>query len=210
MTQRKTTKKQQRRPGSDYRNRHDAVTNQIDRAAREKHNRLHHALAGFDRRMAAAEARWGYERLPALVPADLAERFGSAMTKLDDAIEDGDPETVAKKAAVVMRGIDALEKWCDENGVTPDADPLVIATAHDGRRIGIAQDIGQAALHTGNVDFPVYSFEEVANIVLSHHTALVDRVKNAFPGAKVTAVRSEKELNGDDGFDFKRGDELPF
>lgn len=196
---------------NNYRQKPDPITNQIDRQQRDRHNRMHFALAPLDRRMAEAEARWGYDRLVKLVPPDLAEKFGSAKAKLDDAIEADDPEAVAKKAAVLIRGIDALERWCEENDVSPEPEQPVIATAADGRRIGIARDIGEATLlrRDGGFDFEVYSLEEVANIVLSHQTALVSTVKDAFPGAKVTAVKADADRQQDD-FDFKRGDTIPF
>lgn len=195
--------------GSRFSQKPDHLINRVDRSEWMTHMRISSAVASHDEAVVDVEVRWGsVDRLKAKVPPDLADRLASAQAKLDDAIEAGDADLVARKAAVVAKGLSVLEEWCRENGVDPQPNPMIVATGYDGRRIGIVKDVGEVKLTRdgGKADglVEVFSLEEVANIVLSHTTALVSKVKDEFPGAKITAVDTQAD------FDFNRGDEIPF
>ena len=90
------------------------------------------ALRPLDRVAVEIEGKWGVGRLVRLVTPDMAARFGSAKDKLNDAIRANDGEAVANRAAVLIRGWQALDKAATEAGC--EALPLrTVAVKHNGR-----------------------------------------------------------------------------
>tara|TARA_R110000868_G_scaffold6894_3_gene38273 strand:- start:1186 stop:1632 length:447 start_codon:yes stop_codon:yes gene_type:complete len=145
------------------------------------------------------EGKWGVGRLVRLVTPDMAARFGSAKDKLNDAIRANDGEAVANRAAVLIRGWQALDKAATEAGC--EALPLrTVAVKHNGRAYVIAwdgADIHKAAKQSRTPENVVSVHE-----LLVAYEALrnrIDGVKQAFPGAEVVRARLSPD-----------GDALPF
>ena len=161
------------------------------------------ALGPFDTAARAMERKWGVNRLEGLVSPDTAARYGSAIAKLNTAIAANDPADTAARAAVCIRGMAALDAEATAAGHRPiipeaweiDVDGVTCAILRD--------DAAWPAFAAARPGVRVYSLREVSN-ALAAYGGMVAAVKEAFPGARVTAVRErtqlEKELN----------DEVPF
>ena len=62
------------------------------------------------------EEKWGYDRLPGLVPVEMAERFASAAEKLEAAVASGDSERIKERAEVMRRGWMKLDETAEAAG----------------------------------------------------------------------------------------------
>lgn len=162
------------------------------------------ALEPLDKVASETEARWGIGALERLVPPDTAARFASARKKLDEAIDGGDWEEVAKRASVMIRGWQALEAAAIAGGHKP-LDVTRFWAHEDDKGVKLLfvqheQDM-QAAV-TKFPDHRVWSLSEVGRVLSAHslEAVLAAKVKDQFPGATVTDIRTRQPLN----------DEIPF
>lgn len=74
------------------------------------------ALAPLDRLAIEMDRKWGIDVLPELVSVEMAQKYGSAMAKLNAAIDENDPAVVAARAEVCIRGLQAMDKAAEEAG----------------------------------------------------------------------------------------------
>lgn len=146
------------------------------------------ALRPLDRVAVEMESKWGVGRLPRLVAPDLAARFGSARDKLNEAIRANDGEAVAKRAAVMIRGWQALDAAATEAGC--EALPLrTIGVKHEGRSYVVVWDRGD--VHKAATIAPDASLVVTIQELLVAYEALRQKIagiKEAFPGAELTKV----------------------
>lgn len=161
------------------------------------------ALAPFDRAVRETEIKWGIDRLPEIVSPESAAKWGSAVGKLNAAIDSGDVQDVTARVGVCLRGLAALDAEARAAGHQPikaeaweiDVDGVTCAILRD--------DAAWPAFAAERPGVRVYSLREVSN-ALAAYGGMVAAVKEAFPGARVTAIRKptplETELN----------DEVPF
>lgn len=158
------------------------------------------ALAGFDRMANAMDHKWGIDRLVELVPADVAAKYGSAMAKLNQAINDQDPDEVAVRASVCIRGMQAMDQIATQaHGEPPTAQVWVVEA--DGYTFGLMRD--SRAWQRAQEAYPKLELITEREMVLaltmyrrSLAKEMIDAAKAAFPGAEVTAVRN-MELEDD-------------
>ena len=158
------------------------------------------ALAGFDRMSNAMDHKWGIDRLVELVPADVAAKYGSAMAKLNQAIDDQDPDEVAVRASVCIRGMQAMDQIATQaHGEPPTAQVWVVEA--DGYTFGLMRD--PRAWQRAQEAYPKLELITEREMVLaltmyrrSLAKEMIDAAKAAFPGAEVTAVRN-MELEDD-------------
>ena len=158
------------------------------------------ALAGFDRMANAMDHKWGIDRLVELVPADVAAKYGSAMAKLNQAIDDQDPDEVAVRASVCIRGMQAMDQIATQaHGEPPTAQVWVVEA--DGYSFGLMRD--PRAWQRAQEAYPKLELITEREMVLaltmyrrSLAKEMIDAAKAAFPGAEVTAVRN-MELEDD-------------
>lgn len=158
------------------------------------------ALAGFDRMANAMDHKWGIDRLVELVPADVAAKYGSAMAKLNQAIDDQDPDEVAVRASVCIRGMQAMDQIATQaHGEPPTAQVWVVEA--DGYTFGLMRD--SRAWQRAQEAYPKLELITEREMVLaltmyrrSLAKEMIDAAKAAFPGAEVTAVRN-MELEDD-------------
>ena len=154
----------------------------------ERSEAVSDALRPLDRVAVEMEAKWGVGRLPRLVAPELAARFGSARDKLNEAIRANDGEAVAKRAAVMIRGWQALDAAATEAGA--EALPLrTVGVKHEGRSYVIAWDRGD--VHKAATIAPDASLVVTVQELLVAYEALRQKiagVKEAFPGAELTRV----------------------
>jgi hypothetical protein len=151
------------------------------------------ALAPVDRIATAMDQKWGIDRLVGLVSTETAARYGSALAKLNAAIATSNAEEVATRAAVLVRGYEAMDREAAAAGHTPappeaweiEVGGAMCVVIRDGRDWPMCQ-----AAHPGK---RIYTLREVA-VALEHLGGMVAAVKDAFPGATVTATRPKTEL----------------
>ena len=183
--------------------RHNRPDRLMTPGATDAEIRCDHAAAPYDRKALDMERLWGIDRLPSLVAPEMAERYGSAMAKLNAAINAGDPAETASRAAVCARGLDALDAAARAAGHEP-MPAEVWEYEHDGKRFGIIRDVADwppiAAARPG---LSLYTLREVA-LALAEYGQGVVAAKDAFPGAEVSAIRKRTKLEED------LADEIPF
>lgn len=156
------------------------------------------ALGPFDTAARNMERKWGVNRLEGLVSPETAARYGSAVGKLNAAMEANDAAEVAARASVCIRGMAAMDAEASAAGHQP-IPPQVQEIDVGGTLCAVLWDGNQwpvyAALRPG---VRTYTPLEVAN-ALAAYGASVAAVKDAFPGAEVKAVRSPlaQALNDD-------------
>lgn len=156
------------------------------------------ALAPFDKAARDAERVWGIDRLPALVSPETAVKFGSAMAKLNAAIDANDAAEVATRAAVCTRGLAAMDAEARAAGHAPQM-PQAWQVDVGGRVCAILSDADLWPAYTAaNPGVRTYTLREVG-LALEHYGNIVASVKDTFPGAEIAAVRKrtplEKELD---------------
>lgn len=162
-----------------------------------------HACAPFDRAMRDAERKWGIDRLPGLVSPETAAKFGSAMGKLNDAINSGDAAATAARVGVCIRGLAAMDAEAVAAGhqpTPPEAWDVEVA----GRVCAIIRDDRLwPVLAAARPGLTIYTLREVA-LALAEYGQGVVKVKEAFSGAEVTAIRERTKLEED------LADEIPW
>lgn len=148
-------------------------------------------LAPFDKACADMEAKWGIDRLPELVSVETAEKWGSAMAKLNAAIMAGDIEETKSRVGVCVRGLAALDAEATAAGHKPKR-PDVWEAEYNGRVFSVIQDVKDWI----NADVPegrrIYTMREVAVALDAMDRGLFSAIKDAIPGAQVVAVRNEE------------------
>lgn len=97
------------------------------------------AIAPMDRLAEQMDTIWGIDRLPELVSPATAAKYGSAMAKLNAALEANDPAEVQLRAEVVMRGLNAMNAEAKQLGAQP-ASTDVWEVELNGETIGIMRD----------------------------------------------------------------------
>lgn len=161
------------------------------------------AMAPFDAAARAMERKWGINRLEGLVNPDTAARYGSALGKMNAAMDAGDPAETATRAAVCIRGLTAMDAEANAAGhqpIVPDAWEIQI----DGKTCALLRDdAAWPAYSAARPGVRVYTMREVAN-ALEAYGQTVAAVKDAFPGAQVTAVRQPSPL------EIELQDSIPF
>lgn len=158
------------------------------------------ALAPFDKIARDMDHKWGIDRLVELVPADVAAKYGSAMAKLNAAIDAQDPDEVAVRASVCVRGMQAMDQIASQaHGEPPTAQVWVVEA--DGYTFGLMRD--PRAWQRAQEAYPKLELITEREMVLaltmyrrSLAKEMIDAAKAAFPGAEVTAIR-DMELEDD-------------
>ena len=170
--------------------------------------RVDYALAPFDRAARKAEETWGVERLPELVSPETAARYGSAIAKLNAAIDAGDAaevvakgevlrgaQAVAALAGVCIRGLAALDAEARQRGHTPAPPDMWHAATDDGQRIVLIRDASLwDAAQAASPGARVHTLREAVIALQVYRAAPLDAARAAFPGAEVVAFRPRTEL----------------
>lgn len=158
-----------------------------------------YALAPFDRMARAMELKWGIGVLEELVPPEMAMKFGSAMAKLNEAINAGDPEMTAARAAVCMRGLEAMDREARGSGAAPASDDVWIVEA-DGHQFGLMKDArAWQRVQDKHPDIELVSNREMVLALLQYKGSVareaLEIAKQSFPDAEITAIKTKEDLN---------------
>ena len=162
-----------------------------------------YALAPFDHMAFAMDKKWGVDRLVELVSPDMAERYGSAMAKLNAAIDANDPEQVSLRAGVCMRGMEAMDQAATQSGAEPASQDVWLVQA-DGREYGLMRDArAWPSVQEKHPKLRLISEREMILAIEMYQRSLagqmVEAVKDSFPQADVIKIPN-----------YNLEDEIPF
>lgn len=161
------------------------------------------AVWDFDREIKKAEADWGVDRLPYLVDAKRREAWWAGMEDLNQAIMANDPELVRQNVDNMTIGICMLIKAAEKAGEMPLVADQWETPLKDGRVLRIVRCWPENSCRFDDArGVVVWTLEEVARII--EDKFVVNAVKEAWPGAVVTAVRNTSPHSLD------LDDEIPF
>jgi hypothetical protein len=170
------------------------------------------ALEQLDEVAHRMERKWGVDRLPRLVPNDLAERFWRQKGKLDNEILEEATAgfaNVEREAGRMLNAWMALDRAAEAAGADQASGRYLTARMSDGRSLVICGDLegmqvwldqnrGSAAA--------VWSMEEIVRVLEGFD--LVNRTKHLFDGAVVEEARVDPE-RVKPKVDWRAGDQLP-
>lgn len=158
-------------------------------------------LAPFDRACGDMDRKWGIDRLPEMVSADTAEKWGSAMAKLNAAIQSGDIEETKARVGVCVRGLAKMDAEAIAAGHQP-IDPEIWEAEYNGRVFSVIRN-GRDWVKAPE-GRRVYSMREVAVALDAMDRGIFSELKDTIPGAKVVALRKiENDIP-------PGGDDIPF
>lgn len=168
------------------------------------------AILGLDRDARELERKWGVGRLLILADDLLRERFRRQLRRLNELIRgDAPAHEVRPHVEATRRGWLALEKAALAAGHRPSLPEVWEVALQDGTVAAIVRTSAEASqVAASGRRVAVYTLEEIATL-LNRHPLLV-AAKETFPGAAVTGFATKLERPPDDGFDWERGDEIPW
>lgn len=169
------------------------------------------ALERLDEVAHSMERTWGVDRLPRLVPVDLAQRFHSQLGKLNAAITDeatgGSVANVEFEAQRMVNAWMALNAAAEASGAEKLSPAWFEARLPDDRLLIVCRDVTEAHRIAGDHrGATVWSMEEIARVLWQFE--MVNDAKVVWPGAKVENARVDPE-RAKPVVDWRRGDELP-
>ena len=175
-----------------------------ERYAKPIKDSIFHAIAALDAVAIRFEEKWGIDRLQKIVPPETASRFGSAKAKLDAALEADDADAVARRAGVLARGWEALDKEATAAGHQPEEVEAWLWRDEDGKPHAFVRDVADAVKygkrHPGVVIWSMPEVVRTAAAFAEEMGKLGNEVKTTFPGASIVDIRDKEVPN----------DELPF
>jgi len=169
---------------------------------------IDHAVGPFDAAVRRMDDIWGVDRLPELVSPETAAKYGSAMAKLNAAIEaDDETETIAR-VNVLLKGLAAMNAEAEASDA-PKADPAVWEYDLDGFRFAVIKDDrAWPALKAAQPDLLFFTMREVGNALKAYglNSPTVAAIKQTFPAAHVSEIRPLPKAFWKDGDDINFGE----
>jgi hypothetical protein len=98
-----------------------------------------YALAPVDRLAIQMDEKWGIDVLPELVSVSMSQKYGSAVAKMNAAVEAGDVEECKVRCEVVIRGLQAMDAEAERTGAQR-ASTDVWEVEIDGKLFGVMRD----------------------------------------------------------------------
>lgn len=157
------------------------------------------ALAPLDRLAGEMDWKWGIDVLPELVTPEMAAKYGSAVSKLHEAMDEGKPDVVAARVGVCIRGLQAMDAQATEAGAER-ASMDVWQVELNGQTVGIMKE-GRSwqALQKEMPDVKLWTLREVA-VALQFYAEhgvgkMTEEVKSLFPDAEVVGMKGKGSLD---------------
>lgn len=169
----------------------------VELAPADQWESIGEALKPLDRLAREMELKWGPGRLPGLVDAELAHKFGSAKDKLNEAIQCNDPDMLLRRVEVMMRGWQKLDDVATANGA--HRLPLgMLGYTHGGRAYVVVlepqdYDVARQAAPAGATVVAMAELIEAYKIVAGSIAGVLD----AFPGAQIKGACAPLKLDDD-------------
>jgi hypothetical protein len=146
------------------------------------------AIDGADHAAITMEQKWGAGRLRLLVNTAMREKFDKQRFKLNAAIWHGDLQELQTEAQRMVNAWMALDRAAAAAGAFGLVPTVWEVALPDGTVAAIVRDRSDLPLVAGEGrQLVVYTLDEIA-VMLGNYREVV-RVKEAFPGAKVEAIR---------------------
>jgi hypothetical protein len=168
-------------------------------------------LDGADQTASEMEAKWGADRLRLLVSGELREKFDRQRYLLNQAIYHGELEDVRREANRMVVAWLTLDRTAVAAGKAPLAPQVWEIALEDGSVAAIVPDNDHAHAVVGEGrQVQVFTLDEIGRLLSLYPD--IARVKVAFPGARVTAVRRsiDDPLDGIHDTKASFNDEMPF
>ena len=154
-----------------------------------------YALAPVDRLAIEMDRKWGIDRLPELVSVSMSQKYGSAVAKMNAAVEAGDVEECRKRCEVVVRGLQAMDAEAERVGAEK-ACTDVWEVEVDGEMFGIMRDgRGWRAIKEQRPELELLTLREVAlayRYFREHWMGELEKAaKQSFPGAEMIDIKGK-------------------
>lgn len=176
------------------------LVNKVSNTDQRLYGAIQNALVEHDKVASRYERKWGIDRLPLLVDAELRERFWLQADKLNKAIRDNNVAQTEHEVQVSCRAYAKLDEVATASGAEPLSHEVWEAPMPSGGVLAVVRtDQEVSAIKNDVPDRKVYSVEMVARIVDAWEDEKVAAVLDAFPGAVVTEVKR-----------IELDDEIPF
>jgi hypothetical protein len=158
------------------------------------HDIIASEIQGLDYLARQMEQTWGIGRLPLLVDAELRLRFHQQIEMLNIALENDQTsrEDILMQIGGCKRAWQALDQAARAGGHQPTPPTVWEISLEDGTVAMLVHDeadASQVAIQAKERRCVLYSLAEVGRL-LSRYTTIA-KVKEAFPGAKITSVQSK-------------------
>jgi hypothetical protein len=161
---------------------------------------IFHSVQTLDRVVVQMDQKWGVDRLPALVSAETAARFGSAKAKLDAALEANDDVEVARRCSVLARGYAAMDVEAERLGRDPMMPEAWLWRDENGKPFAFVRESAEAiAYGKANPGVAVFTMGEISRLaaIFQDETGKIGTAaKIKFPGAEI--VRIDGKVPNDD------------
>lgn len=155
-----------------------------------------------DRHAREVNVRWGFNRLPHLVPVKWAEGFAkqkraweTACFECAGSLSPADLERVRTEGATMIRAYDKLATIATEQGETQYPPTRWEFELKDGTPVVLVRDRSELAqVDLGGRKGQVWSLDEIADVIAKFPD--IARAKECFPGAEVIQLRTEPLVVG--------------
>ena len=154
-----------------------------------------YAVAPVDRLVIEMDRKWGTDRLPELVSVSMSQKYGSAVAKMNAAVEAGDVEECRKRCEVVVRGLQAMDAEAERVGAER-ACTDVWEVEIDGKLFGVMKDgRGWRAIKEQRPELELLTLREVAlayRYFREHWMGELEKAaKQSFPGAEMIDIKGK-------------------
>ena len=182
------------------------ISRELTASYSRQYAKVQSAITDYDRVASEFERKWGVDRLPELVDAELRERFWQTVYRLNVAIDKNDPDEVRRHADAAARGWYALDRAASAAGALPPSGEGYEARIDETRVLRVCKTIGDATVsQRERPDVVAVSVEEIARLwAIWDERDIVAMAKQAFPGAEIFEAREKSDGKG------ALNDEIPF
>ena len=154
-----------------------------------------YALAPVDRLAIQMDEKWGIDVLPELVSVSMSQKYGSAVAKMNAAVEAGDVDECRKRCEVVMRGLQAMDAEAERTGAQR-ASTDVWEVEIDGKLFGVMRD--GRSWRTIKKQRPELELLTLREVGLAYSWfrdnwagELEKAAKQSFPGAEIIDIKGK-------------------
>lgn len=154
-----------------------------------------YALAPVDRLAIQMDEKWGIDVLPELVSVSMSQKYGSAVAKMNAAVEAGDVDECRKRCEVVIRGLQAMDAEAERTGAQR-ASTDVWEVEIDGKLFGIMKD--GRSWRTIKKQRPELELLTLREVGLAYSWfrdnwagELEKAAKQSFPGAEIIDIKGK-------------------
>jgi len=165
-------------------------------------------LVELESTKAAADRKWGENRLCTLVSSELREKFWIQNSRLHQAIESKDRAKFDSSVAGMIRAYGVLDQWATEEALEPASSiPRIEWEMQNGQTMVIVRTVNEAvAIQTQRQDLAnhhIWSMQELEALLADERMQAVIKIKALVPTAQLTSFKptSEFKPGGATGFD---------